>query len=48
MNTEELTDSEIIEQIGMLSNPAYRNLSKYHTQILNELILEATARKLKI
>lgn len=48
MNHEDLTDSEIIEQIGILSNPVYRNLSKYHTQMLNELILEATARKLKL
>ena len=44
----ELTDAAILEAIARLSSPAYSNLSKFHTDYLEQLEDQARIRNLKI
>jgi len=48
MNPETMTDSEIVANILMLSEPAYANLSKFHRRCLEDLRDEARERKIKL
>lgn len=43
-----LSDSAIIEAIHQLQSPAYQKLSIIHASYLEELELEASARKLTL
>ena len=45
---QDISDSELLERIRVLRSPAYRNLSKFHTELLTNLEEEASHRKLKI
>lgn len=43
-----LSDAELLERIRVLRSSAYRNLSKFHTELLTNLEFEARTRNLKI
>ncbi len=43
-----LPDEDVVKQIQTLESPAYRNLSKFHRERLEELKAEARRRRIKI
>jgi len=44
----QLTDAQVIEAIILLRSPAYQNLSKFHTDYLDQLEAIAKTRRLTI
>lgn len=43
---KELPAGELLKRIETLRSPAYRNLSKFHTELLQVLEIEARQRNL--